>query len=92
MIFILRLKSVIGFIVQVKKGTHLQLTLRYQTKDITKNIPLVGVENVWASGGNDESEESLILSKSIRDSVSPFINNHAFSRARLFLRGIRLYL
>lgn len=81
----------IGFIVQIKKGMHLQLTLRYQTKDVTKNIPLVGVETVWASGGNDESKENLILSKSIRDSISPFISNQAFSKVRLFSRGMCLY-
>lgn len=84
--FINRLKTVLGFIVNIKSGPHLQLTLRYQTKDITRNIPLVNIDVVW-NEVTEETNQYLMLSKSIRESLSPFLGNNAFNKARLFTRG-----
>jgi len=64
--------------------------LRYPTSDITKNIPLKDIENIWEMIEYNENikdnKKYLILSKYIRDSLTLFIGTHGFTKVRLFTR------
>lgn len=80
-----------GRLVALKAGPQLQLLLKYQHRDVTKNVPLgPALAAAWGVGaaGSSRSPRSPQASASAENDLSPVLRSllgpAAFRRARLF--------
>jgi hypothetical protein len=90
--------TVYGRLVALKSGPHLQLLLKYQHRDVTKNVPLgPALASVWGTGtaeaarsNNWEDEKTklqggnLAADNEVVSVLQSLIRPSAFRRARLF--------
>ena len=80
-----RLTNVYGRVVILKAGPHLQLLLRYQHRDVTRNIPLEGsLASPWKESVATEIIGVGRDTTALQEAVKSIVSSASFRRARLF--------